>query len=129
MPEALIGIIVLLVVVNVGCVAYTFKSFQNSQEQNSRLLMQAYDQGIAVAREERQFWQHQLQIAVNRDQFPDIAAMQTSSSTPRPVPDDPDEEEAVYVDETREAQLQESEINGTSPPPASWPGRPAGIRS
>lgn len=103
MLEALIGIIVLQVVVFAVCVCVAVRVYLNSQERAGDLLMRSLTAERLAASNERQWWQHQVEVALNRHQFPDIAAMQTASS----APDTPEPAETAYVDERREFELQE----------------------
>lgn len=121
MTQALIGIIVLLVLANIGFVYLTVKAIQDSQERYTTSLRDMIVTLNHQANNERQWWQHQLQIALNRSQFPEVAEMQTASSAEARA----EATEAEYVDENKELELQEQPDGDAA---EAWSRRLDGIR-
>jgi hypothetical protein len=109
MVIVLIGTIILTVLALVTCIVACIKAIRSITESSNRLQHELTSQIVDELSTQRQFWQHQLQIALNRLYNPDLASMQSAVSSDR----EPQLSEVKYVGEEID-QFREDDANANA---------------
>lgn len=109
MTLTLIGTIILMELALVACVIVCIKSIQSLTESQNSSKEKILNDLIASSQVDREWWAHQLQIALNRSQFPETANMQSAMSAAKA----PELAEVSYTGEDYD-QIEEERLRGAA---------------